>query len=63
MKEIRETIWEELKLQGWKLQMVTYEGNKASIFSVEQIANLASLWEMVHNFQKFSETEENGLLF
>lgn len=44
MKEIiRENIREELKLQGWKRQIEAYVGNKASFFSVEQLANLTSL--------------------
>lgn len=63
MKETRETIWDERKLQEWKLQIEAYEGNKASFSSVEQLASLTSLWEMVHNFQKFLGTEENGFLF
>lgn len=57
MKEIRETIWDELKLQEWKLQIEAYEGNKASFLSVEQFD------KSMRDFQKFSGTEENGLLF
>lgn len=38
MKKIRETIGEELKLQGCKLQIEACEGNKASFFPVEQLA-------------------------
>lgn len=45
MKEIiREDIWEELKLQGWKLQIVRGTRRKQGFFIlIEHLANLISL--------------------